>query len=130
MPTERKNISTHTPSEERVGYSRAVVVGNRLYIGGTTSVDEEGTVVGDNVEVQTKFIFSRINTVLKEGGFIPEDIALVRAYITDMDQLPQFDKVFREYFEEIKPACTLLGISQLVDPKLLIEIECIADKGK
>lgn len=125
----RKEISTHTPSEDRVGYSRAVRIDNRIYFSGTTAQDGKGNVVGKNVYDQSKFIFEKVIKILAGEEFSVNDIALVRAYIVDMKQLAGFDKAFSETFINSHPACTLVGISQLVDPKLLVEIECIAEKA-
>ena len=124
----RKNISTNTPSEKRVGYSRAVVINNRMYVTGTTSVDENGKTRGKSLREQADYCFEKILKALKEGGFQKEDVVLVRVYVTDMKQLAGFDESFRTYFFDVKPCCTLVGISNLVSPELLIEIECIAEK--
>ena len=125
----RKEISTHTQSEERVGYSRAVRVDNKIYFSGTTAQDREGNIVGQNVYEQSKFIFDKFSEVLKGEEFSMDEIVLVRTYIVDIKQLPEFDQAFSETFTNSHPSCTLVGINQLVDPKLLIEIECIAEKG-
>lgn len=124
----RKEISTHTPSEDRVGYSRAVRVGNRIHFSGTTAQDEKGDTVGQDVYEQSTFIFNKLSEVLKREEFSMDDIALVRAYLVNMNQLLGFDQAFSETFINSHPACTLVGIHQLVDPKLLIEIECLAEK--
>lgn len=126
---KRKNVSTHTPSEERVGYSRMVVVGNRAYVSGTTSVDEKGKIVGKTVEEQANFIFEKVGKVLTKNGFSPKDVVRMRAFLVDMDQLPGFDNSFKKHYGQIHPACTLVGTNNLVDPGLLIEIEFDVDKG-
>lgn len=124
----RVNISTNTPSEKRVGYSRAVIVDRTIYFSGTTSVDEKGNVAGKTVYEQTDFIIKKIEKVLKRSGFKNENVVLVRAYLTDMKNLSEFDKAFKKHFSKIKPCATVLGVSELVNPDLLIEIECIAEK--
>ncbi|OGH02926.1 MAG: hypothetical protein A2798_00660 [Candidatus Levybacteria bacterium RIFCSPHIGHO2_01_FULL_37_17] len=126
----RKVVSTHTPSEERVGYSRAVVIDEtRIYFSGTTSQDEKGEIIGDDVYSQSKNIFSKITSVVNSEGFKIGDTVLVRAYLVDITQIEGFDKAFGEAFKQTKPACTLVGINQLIDPKMLIEIELIAEKS-
>lgn len=125
----RKEISTHTPSEERVGYSRAVRVDNRIYFSGTTAQDEQGRAIGETVYQQTQHILGRISNVLKREDFQTEDIVDLTAYLVDMKQLPEFDRAFSEHFKNSRPCCTLVGVSYLVDPKLLIEIKCIAEKS-
>lgn len=124
----RKEISTNTPSEKIVGYSRAVRVNNTIYFSGTTAQDEKGKIVGENVYEQAKYIFQKISKVLEDQNYSMDDVVLVRAYLVDMKQLPGFDQAFSETFKNSKPACTLVGIKELVDPRLLIEIECIAEQ--
>ncbi len=124
----RKNISSATPSEIRVGYSRAVLINNQIIFSGTTSQNERGKVVGKNVYEQTKFIFSKIKKILESQKFKLSDVVLIRAFLVDLSETREFDKAFKEYFYKIKPACTLVGINKLIDRNLLIEIECIAQK--
>ena len=127
----RKKFTTGTPSEKRVGYSRAVrsIDGKRLYVSGTTAQDNKGNIIGKSVFDQADYIFKKLKGVVANAGFSESDIVLVRAYLTDMKQISDFDRVFIKHFKKINPACTLVGISNLVDPGLLIEIECVADSG-
>ena len=124
----RKTFSTHTPSELHVGYSRAVSVNNILYISGTTSQDERGTVIGSTLGEQTRFIFTKLQKVLEQAGFTLNDVTLLTVFVTDMKHLPEFDRVFKEFFGKSKPACTLVGVNMLVNPQFLVEIEGIAHK--
>jgi enamine deaminase RidA (YjgF/YER057c/UK114 family) len=124
----RKNISTHSPSEQKVGYSRAVSINNRLHISGTVSINENGQVVGTTLKEQATFIMEKIKKVIIQEGFTLDHTVTVTAYITSMQFLGEFDEVFRDYFFEIKPTCTLVGINELVQPELLIEIECLLEK--
>lgn len=124
----RKNISTGTPSESRVGYSRAVVVNNTMYVSGTTSIDQKGETVGKTTYQQTIFCFEKIKKVLKTGSFAVKDVVSVTTFLVNMKDISQFDKAFIEHFSKIKPTCTLVGIKELVKPDLLVEIECIAEK--
>lgn len=124
----RKNISTHTPSEEKVGYSRAVRINNKMYFSGTTAMDEKGNAIGKTLYEQTKFCFEKIISVLEKEQFSKEDVVIITAYVTSIKNLADFDKAFTEYFYEAKPCCTLLGIKELVKPDLLVEIECVAEK--
>ncbi len=125
----RKNISTNTISERRVGYSRAVVVGNRVVITGTTSVSEDGMVVGETLSEQVEYVFEKILGVLRGAGFLKKDVIMIRVYLVAMDKITEFDEVFKKYFFDVKPCCTLVGISSLFDKKVLVEIECEAQKG-
>lgn len=124
----RKNISTHTPSEDRVGYSRAVRVNHRIYISGTTAQNEQGEIMGPTLYEQTKYIFEKFKKVLKGEQFSLNDIVSLTVYATDIKKLGDFDRAFKEYFYEIKPTCTLIGISWLVKEDLFIEVEAIAEK--
>lgn len=130
MP-ERKKFSTNTPSERKVGYSRAIQSkdGQRLYLSGTTSQDEEGNTQGSTVYEQSDFVFNKIKGVVSEAGFSEHDIVLLRAFLTDMNKIHEFDKAFIKHFTDINPCCTLVGTSALVTSELLIEVECIVDKG-
>jgi|SRR3989338_9362999 len=124
----RKNISTNTPSERRVGYSRAVRLANRLFITGTTAQDVSGKTVGKNLYDQARYIFELIKSVLESENFSLNDVVSLTVYLTDKSMLPEFDKAFKEYFYDIKPTCTLVGISWLVKDDLLIEVETLAEK--
>lgn len=124
----RKTISTNTPSEQRVGYSRAVVINNRMYITGTTAVDETGTTKGETLGEQTEYIFQKITGVLKKGDFSLKDVVMVRVYVVDMKQLDQFDTMFKKHFGTVNPCCTLVGVSSLLKEDVLVEIELVAEK--
>lgn len=125
----RKNISTNTPSERSIGYSRAVIINKRMYFSGTTSIDEAGKTVGETAYEQTKYCFEKIEKVLRANGFSKNEIVLVTAYLVDMGNLREFDRTFQEYLFDVKPCCTLVGIKELVKPDLLVEIACIAEKS-
>ena len=125
----RKNISTNTPSEKRVGYSRAVVINNTMYISGTTSTNEKGETVGKATYEQTMYCFEKIKKVLKQGGFSEKDVVMITAYLVKMKETSDFDEAFIKYFSHIKPCCTLVGVKELVKPDLLVEIECTAEKA-
>jgi len=124
----KEKYSTGTASEKRVGYSRAIKVGDKLYFSGTTSQDENGNAVGNTVYDQTKSILDKTIQVAKQAGFFPEDVVLIRAYLVDMNQISEFDRAFSARFKDINPCCTLVGISALIDPQLLIEIETMFEK--
>lgn len=125
----KKKFSTNTVSEKRVGYSRAVVVDDkRAYVAGTTSSSEDGMVVGKSVGEQSEYVLERIKSVLEQADFSLEDVVMVRVYLVAMDQLPEFDGVFKQYFGDVNPTCTLVGIAKLVEPEMLVEIEVVAEK--
>ncbi|MBI2049559.1 hypothetical protein HYT32_01490 [Candidatus Roizmanbacteria bacterium] len=128
---KRRYFSTNTPSEKRVGYSRAVRSkdGLRLYISGTTSIDGKGNTRGNTIYEQADFVFNKIKNIVAQSGFLEEDIVLLRCYLTDMERIAEFDKASIKHFKYIKPSCTLIGISVLIKADLFIEVECIVDKG-
>jgi enamine deaminase RidA (YjgF/YER057c/UK114 family) len=124
MVTMRTNISSGADWETKVGYSRAVKVGSQVFVSGTTGIDENGEVVGnDDIYLQTKQCILNIEKALKEAGASLEDVVRTRTFITDIDQWEAFGKAHREYFGEINPAATLVEVSRLIHPDLMVEIE-------
>lgn len=124
MKWERKNYSSGAPLEDKVGYSRTVQVGPFIFVGGTTSVQSDGTVYGENDGyAQTKYILEKMLDCLAKAGGKPQDVVKVKMYATDMKRAQEYAKAYSEYFKEIKPLCTLVGIAELNRPSQLIEIE-------
>lgn len=120
---KRQRVSSGTPWEAVVGYSRAVRVGNVVYVSGTTASDERGEVMGEDVYSQTKYILEKIERALHEAGASMSDVVRTRSFITDISQWEAFGKAHGEFFSDIRPASTLVEISKLVDARHLIEIE-------
>ena len=122
----RQNISTGSPWEDRVGYSRAVRMGNLVEVSGTTSTSD-GQVVGvDDPYAQTHHILGIIQNALEEAGAALKDVIRTRIYVTDIKQWEAIGKAHAEYFGDIKPTTTLVEVSGLIDPKMLVEIEATA----
>ncbi len=120
----RKNISSGAEWEDKVGYSRAVKTGNQVFVSGTTGIDENGDVVGKNdVYLQTRQCILNIEMALKKAGTSLESVVRTRTFITDIDQWEEFGRAHQEFFGEIKPAATLVEVSRLIHPDLLVEIE-------
>lgn len=112
--------------EDIVGYSRAVKIGDRILISGTTSI-VDGKIIGEeDPYLQTKTIIDNIETVLHQAGSKLEDIVRLRVYVTDISRWEVVGKALGETFNKIKPAQTLVGVSGLVDPKMMVEIEAEA----
>ena len=124
--TNRKNFTTGAPWESKVGYSRAVKVGNLIEISGTTAVKNGEIVHSDNAYLQTKVIIDIANKVLEEAGGSLTDVVRTRMYITNIKFWEDVAKAHGEAFAEIKPATTLVEIKGLVDEKMLVEIEFTA----
>jgi enamine deaminase RidA (YjgF/YER057c/UK114 family) len=125
--TKRQNVSSGTKWENIVGYSRAVRVGNIVEVAGTTAVDEQGNVIGgDDPYEQAKFIFTKIEKALKEAGATMQDVVRTRMFVTNVAHWEAIGRAHGEFFREVKPAATLLEISRLIEPTLLVEIEVTA----
>lgn len=123
----RKNITSGTEWEDKVGYSRAVKVGDQVFVSGTTAVDEHGEIVGKgDVYLQTKQCILNIEKALKKAGSSLNDVVRTRTFITNIDEWEAFGKAHEEFFGTIKPAATLVEVSKLIHPDLLVEIEADA----
>jgi len=126
MP-KRQNISSGAKWEDIVGYSRAVRVGNIIEVAGTTAVDKNGQIVGENdAYEQTRFALEKIKAALKEAGATVNDVIRTRMYVTDMSQWKEIGRAHGEYFRDVKPAATMVEVKSLIEPELLVEIEVSA----
>jgi enamine deaminase RidA (YjgF/YER057c/UK114 family) len=123
---DRQLISSGSPWEDVVGYSRAVRVGNIVEVAGTTAVDGDQVIGEGNVYEQTRFIFQKIGNALQQAGASLEHVVRTRMYITDISNWEQAGKAHGEVFGRIKPASTMVEVSALIDSRLLIEIEVTA----
>jgi enamine deaminase RidA (YjgF/YER057c/UK114 family) len=127
---DRKNYSSGSPWEPIRGYSRAVRVGDALYISGTTAIGEGGSVIGFNDPYQqTKSILERVSSYLTQAGFSVFDVVQTRVFITDMKHWSEVARAHHEVFERVRPASSLVEVSRLRDPRLLVEIEAVAILG-
>jgi len=117
-------VSSGTRWESAYGYSRAVRVGNLVFVAGTTAVDADGDVVGpDDPYRQARFVYAKIGDALAEAGASLEDVVRVRTFVTDIERWTEVARAQGEVFADIRPAATLVQVSALVDPRLLVEIE-------
>ncbi len=124
---QRINISDGVKWAGVFGYSRAVRVGNTIEVSGTTAIAENGEVVGENDAYrQTRFILEKISTALKKAGGSMTDVVRTRLYVTDASFADQVGRAHLECFADIRPACTLVEVSALIAPGLLVEIEATA----
>jgi len=124
MELERMNYSSGAPLEEKAGYSRMVKVGPFIYIGGTTSVQPDGTVFGEgSAYEQTKYILEKIIRLLSQAGAETKDVIKVKAYLTDMKLAAEVARAYSEFFKEVKPLFTMVGTTMLNRPSQLVEIE-------
>ncbi|MBN8702901.1 MAG: RidA family protein [Bacteroidetes bacterium] len=123
----RQNISSGAKWEEIVGYSRAVRVGNLIEVSGTTAVDEDGNVVGENdYYTQTKFILKKIKSAIEQAEGKMENILRTRIFVKDITAWQEVAKAHLEFFKDIKPSTSMVEVSALIDKKLLVEIEATA----
>lgn len=126
MMTKRLNISSGSPWEDIVGYSRAVRVGNIIEVAGTTAVDGDQLIGGDSMYQQTKFILQKIEKVLQQAGASMNDVVRTRVYVTDITRWEEVGKAHGEVFQQIKPASAMVQVSALINQQMLVEIEATA----
>jgi enamine deaminase RidA (YjgF/YER057c/UK114 family) len=122
----RKCISSGSPWEDIVGYSRAVRAGNIVEVAGTTAMDGDVLIGKGDVYAQTVFIFKKIEKALIEAGADLTDVVRTRMFITDISKWEEAGKAHGEFFRNIKPVSTMVEVSNLIDADLLIEIEVTA----
>ena len=126
----RRLISSGGPWEATAGYSRAIVVGDTCWVAGTTDAGPDGRSrhPGD-VGAQARAIFAIIETALADAGFALTDVVRTRMFVTDITRSAEIGAVHGEIFGVIRPAATMVEVSALMAPSLLIEIEAEARKG-
>jgi enamine deaminase RidA (YjgF/YER057c/UK114 family) len=126
--TERQRISSGAKWEPIVGYSRAVRVGNRIYVTGTTAFDDAGELVSlDDAYGQARQCLVNIEKALKRLGAGFEHVVRTRMFVTDISRWEEYGRAHGEVFSGIMPATSMVEVSALIDPRMLIEIEADAE---
>ncbi len=126
MSSVRLGGDPPSPWEGPVGYSRVVATDREVFVGGTTSVTEDGAVLGDTPYDQTTEILRKLAHELSRAGATVGDVVQARIYVTDISRAEEVGRALGETFAEIRPVMTMVEVSALIDPRMLVEIEAVA----
>lgn len=125
--TKRQNFSSGGAREPVIGYSRSVRVGPQVFVSGCTAYGPDGQIVGKgDLYAQTKQVIANVENGLRLAGAELRHVVRTRIYVTDMERWEEAARAHGEAFGEIRPACTFLGVTRLVTPEMLVEIDADA----
>lgn len=124
---KREHFHSGTPWEPKVGYSRAVKVGKHIYVSGTTATDQKGNLVGeDNPYRQAVQAIKNIEAILVQAGADLSQVVRTRIFVTDITCWDEIGRAHSEFFGKTLPATSMVEVSRLIDPRMLVEIEAVA----
>jgi enamine deaminase RidA (YjgF/YER057c/UK114 family) len=123
-----RKVSSDAPWEKIVGYSRAVAAGDYIFVTGCTSVDGGVIVHSGDARAQTAQAIANVGTALSELGADLSDVVRTRMFVTDITRWEEIGEAHREAFGETMPATSMVQVSALIDPRLLVEVEAVAYK--
>ncbi|RFS26251.1 RidA family protein [Chitinophaga silvatica] len=127
---KRTNYSSGALWEGKVGYSRAVRIGDIIEVSGTVATEDDKVVAEGDAYEQTKYILAKIEAALINAGATLHDVVRTRMFVTDISRWEEYGRAHGEFFKAIKPATTMVEVSKLIDPRYLVEIEATAVVNK
>ena len=127
---KRSNLQSGAPWESRVGYSRAVRTGRFIAVSGSAAVDEDGRLVGEgDMYAQAKQCIDVVTAALERAGARLSDVVRTRMFVTDIERWEDVGRAHQEAFGDVMPATSMVEVSRLIDPRMLVEIEADAIIG-